>query len=88
MRFNSALISVYKKEGIEEFASFLSKHCTQLISTGGTAKKLESVGLTPTTVENVTDFPEILAGRVKTLHPKIHAGILAKRKDVSHMNIL
>ncbi|OUV03674.1 MAG: bifunctional phosphoribosylaminoimidazolecarboxamide formyltransferase/IMP cyclohydrolase [Betaproteobacteria bacterium TMED82] len=88
MRFNSALISVYKKEGIEEFASFLSKHCTQLISTGGTAKKLQSVGLTPTTVENVTDFPEILAGRVKTLHPKIHAGILAKRKDVSHMNIL
>jgi phosphoribosylaminoimidazolecarboxamide formyltransferase/IMP cyclohydrolase len=75
----TALISVSDKTGIVEFAKNLKKSDVKLISTGGTAKFLEKAGIPVVSVEKITDFPEILDGRVKTLHPKIHAGILAKK---------
>ncbi len=74
-----ALLSVSNKTGIIEFASLLSKLGYELISTGGTYQTLNEAGLDVTKVSEVTGFPEILDGRVKTLHPKIHGGILAKR---------
>lgn len=74
-----ALISVYDKRGIEEFASQLVNLGWDLISTGGTYDKLKEAGLPVTKVEDVTGFPEILSGRVKSLHPHIHAGILYQR---------
>ena len=73
-----ALISVSDKLGIAEFASALTELGYQLISTGGTARVLEEAGVEVERVEKVTGFPEILGGRVKTLHPGIHAGILAR----------
>jgi len=73
-----ALISVSNKEGLAEFARSLVELGYHLISTGGTAKTLEEAGVPVQRVEDVTGFPEILGGRVKTLHPKIHAGILAR----------
>lgn len=77
-RHRNALISVYNKEGIEEFAGGLLEHGYYLISTGGTARILEQAGIKVERVENFTGFPEILGGRVKTLHPWIHAGLLAR----------
>lgn len=74
----TALISVSDKTGIIEFARELKKLDVRIISTGGTAKFLKKAGIPVVSVEKITDFPEILDGRVKTLHPKIHAGILAK----------
>ena len=70
-----ALISVSDKSGIVEFATTLAKHGVELLSTGGTAKLLQEAGLTVTEVSDHTGFPEMMAGRVKTLHPKIHGGI-------------
>ncbi len=74
-----AILSVSDKTGIVEFATTLSSLGYELISTGGTHKTLKEAGLSPNQVAEVTDFPEILGGRVKTLHPKIHGGVLAKR---------
>ncbi|MGB2953164.1 MAG: bifunctional phosphoribosylaminoimidazolecarboxamide formyltransferase/IMP cyclohydrolase, partial [Gaiellaceae bacterium] len=74
-----ALLSVYDKEGLEEFARGLAGLGAELISSGGTAKQLKHAGIVVTTVEEVTEVPEMLGGRVKTLHPRIHAGILAQR---------
>ncbi|MGC8852297.1 MAG: bifunctional phosphoribosylaminoimidazolecarboxamide formyltransferase/IMP cyclohydrolase, partial [Hydrogenobacter sp.] len=71
-----ALISVYNKEGILEFAKTLDDLGYEIISTGGTAQLLSQHGLKVIKVEELTGFPEILGGRVKTLHPTIHAGIL------------
>lgn len=75
----TALISVSDKTGIIEFAKNLKKLDVKIISTGGTAKFLKKAGIPVVSVEEITSFPEILDGRVKTLHPKIHAGILAKK---------
>jgi phosphoribosylaminoimidazolecarboxamide formyltransferase/IMP cyclohydrolase len=75
-----ALISVYEKAGVAEFARGLVELGFELVSSGGTADALEEAGLTVTRVEDVTGFPEMLGGRVKTLHPHIHAGILARRE--------
>ncbi|MBC7346000.1 MAG: bifunctional phosphoribosylaminoimidazolecarboxamide formyltransferase/IMP cyclohydrolase [Clostridia bacterium] len=75
-----ALISVSDKRGLEDLARGLKELGYELISTGGTARTLEGWGLSPVPVAAVTGFPEILEGRVKTLHPKIHGGILAKRE--------
>ncbi|MBP9769574.1 MAG: bifunctional phosphoribosylaminoimidazolecarboxamide formyltransferase/IMP cyclohydrolase, partial [Burkholderiales bacterium] len=69
-----ALISVYDKQGIFEFAKFLLSQDVELISTGGTYKYLKQQGLAVTEVSEVTQFEEMLDGRVKTLHPKIHGG--------------
>ena len=83
-----AILSVTDKSGLVEFATFLTSRGVELISTGGTQKALEAAGLPVTAVSTVTGFPEILGGRVKTLHPKIHAGILANKDEPSHMQTL
>jgi phosphoribosylaminoimidazolecarboxamide formyltransferase/IMP cyclohydrolase len=75
-----ALISVYDKTGLVPFARGLSELGFELVASGGTAAALEETGLAVTRVEDVTGFPELLGGRVKTLHPRIHAGILARRE--------
>jgi len=80
-----ALLSVSDKTGLLEFARQLIDLDFEVISTGGTKKALEKGGLTVTGVEDVTGFPEMLDGRVKTLHPKIHGGLLAKRDNPDHM---
>lgn len=83
-----ALISVSNKENIVEFARGLIELDYEIISTGGTLKKLESANLPVQAVESVTDFPEILDGRVKTLHPNIHGALLAKSNIESHEQAL
>jgi phosphoribosylaminoimidazolecarboxamide formyltransferase/IMP cyclohydrolase len=80
-----AIISVFDKTGIAEFAKGLSTAGYEIVSSGGTAKYLREQGLTVTDVADVTQFPEMLDGRVKTLHPRIHAGILARRDSSEHM---
>ena len=79
-----ALISVSDKTGLIEFAKGLARHKVRLLSTGGTAKALKEAGLAVTEVSAHTNFPEIFDGRVKTLHPMIHGGILANRDDSKH----
>ena len=80
------LISVSDKSGLTEFAKFLEKNNYQLISTGGTFKHLKDAGLSPIQIDEVTNFPEMLDGRVKTLHPKVHGGLLAVRDNKEHMD--
>src|SRR5512135_1550852 len=74
-----ALLSVSDKAGLAAFARGLADRGFELVSTGGTARALEAAGLRVVAVSDVTRFPEMLDGRVKTLHPAIHAGILARR---------
>ncbi|WP_392437820.1 bifunctional phosphoribosylaminoimidazolecarboxamide formyltransferase/IMP cyclohydrolase [Cruoricaptor ignavus] len=83
-----ALISVSDKTGLADFAKFLENNDYLLISTGGTFKHLKDAGLNPVQIEEVTEFPEILDGRVKTLHPKVHGGLLAVRSNEEHMNTM
>ena len=83
-----ALISVSDKSGIVEFAKELNKLGVEVISTGGTHKALNEAGIKVINISDVTGFPECLDGRVKTLHPKIHAGILAVRENADHMDKL
>lgn len=83
-----ALISVYDKTGLEELAAGLHTAGVQLVSTGSTAKKIAAAGIPVTEVEQVTGSPEMLDGRVKTLHPRIHGGILADRRVPEHMDTL
>ncbi|WP_312422253.1 bifunctional phosphoribosylaminoimidazolecarboxamide formyltransferase/IMP cyclohydrolase [Epilithonimonas sp.] len=80
-----ALISVSDKSGLVDFAKFLEANNYELISTGGTFKHLKDAGLNPIQIDEVTDFPEMLDGRVKTLHPKVHGGLLAVRSNQEHM---
>src|SRR5687767_7345700 len=80
-----ALISVSDKTGIVEFAQRLAELGWELVSTGGTSRALREAGLAPKDVADVTGFPEILDGRVKTLHPSVHAGLLARRDLADHM---
>ena len=79
------LISVFEKENIVEFANELVKLGWEIISTGGTYKILKESGLNVIEVDEVTNFKEILNGRVKTLHPYIHGGILYKRNEQNHV---
>lgn len=81
-----ALLSVSDKSGILEFAQELEKMGYELLSTGGTKKFLEENGVAITAVDEVTKFPEILGGRVKTLHPLVHGGLLAKHDDAEHQS--
>ena len=83
-----ALISVYDKTGILEFAKFLIDKGNEIISTGGTYKYLKENGLKVTEISEVTKFKEMLDGRVKTLHPNIHGGILAIRENKEHMEAI
>jgi phosphoribosylaminoimidazolecarboxamide formyltransferase / IMP cyclohydrolase len=84
----TALLSVSDKTGIVDFARALHKAGVKLLSTGGTAKLLAQSDLPVTEVSEVTGFPEMLDGRVKTLHPRIHGGLLARRDDAAHMAAL
>ena len=79
-----ALLSVSDKTGLVDFARGLAALGFELVSTGGTRRHLEAAGLAVTGVSEVTGFPEILDGRVKTLHPQIHGGILADRSQPAH----
>ncbi len=83
-----ALVSVYDKSGLEALARGLAEAGVELVSTGSTAARIAAAGLPVTKVEDVTEFPECLDGRVKTLHPRIHAGILADRRLESHVSQL
>jgi phosphoribosylaminoimidazolecarboxamide formyltransferase/IMP cyclohydrolase len=88
MEHRYALISVYDKKGIVDFAKELSSFGITILSTGGTATVLQQAGVPVTEVSEVTGFPEMLDGRVKTLHPMIHAGILAQRDKKQHQETL
>lgn len=79
------LISVSDKSGLAEFALFLEKNKYEIISTGGTFKYLKESGAHPIPIDDVTQFPEMLGGRVKTLHPKVHGGLLALRDNPEHI---
>ena len=83
-----ALISVYDKTGLEELAKALSDAGVQLVSTGSTAARIAAAGVPVTKVEELTGFPECLDGRVKTLHPKVHAGLLADVRKPEHVEQL
>src|SRR5947208_11720731 len=74
-----ALLSVYDKSGLEEFARGLAQLDVELVASGGTATFLSKLAIHVTPVEELTEVPELLGGRVKTLHPRIHAAILARR---------
>src|SRR3954469_25569635 len=80
-----ALLSVYDKTGLEGFAQGLRQLGFDLIASGNTSKALTEAGIEHATVESVTGAPEMLGGRVKTLHPKIHGGILADRSKADHL---
>ncbi len=88
MKVKRALISVSDKSGITEFASALTDMGVEIISTGGTARAIADAGVAVTSVDQVTGFPEILDGRVKTLHPKVHGALLAVRDSDDHMKQL
>ena len=88
MEHRYALVSVYNKEGVVNFSKELSNLGTTILSTGGTAAFLSEAGIPFKDVSEVTGFPEMLDGRVKTLHPIIHAGILARRDNKEHLKIL
>ena len=83
-RISRALISVFDKTGLVEFARFLTETNVAILSTGGSARMLRDADVAVTEVEDHTGFPEIMDGRVKTLHPMIHGGILARRDDKQH----
>jgi len=85
MKIRQALISLSDKRGALEFAQGLADHGVKLLSTGGTAKLLRDAGFAVTEIGDYTGFPEMLDGRVKTLHPKVHGGILARRDLPEHM---
>ena len=80
-KIKTALISVYHKDGLEDILARMSKEGVKLLSTGGTQKFIESLGYECEKVEDITTYPSILGGRVKTLHPKIFGGILARRDN-------
>jgi phosphoribosylaminoimidazolecarboxamide formyltransferase/IMP cyclohydrolase len=84
-KIKRALLSVYDKSGIVELARVLENNDIEIISTGGTAQKIEETGIKVINISNVTDYPEMMEGRVKTLHPNIHGGILARRSIESDM---
>ncbi len=84
-RINLALLSVLDKTGLVDFARGLREMGVRLLSTGGTKRILEEAGLEVTAVEDYTGFPEMMEGRVKTLHPKVHGGLLARRDNPEHL---
>src|SRR5690242_752102 len=83
-RITRALLSVSDKTGLTAFATELAGYGVELVSTGGTAKSLKDAGLNVTDVSDLTGFPEMMDGRVKTLHPKVHGGLLAVRGNKEH----
>jgi len=83
-----ALVSVYDKTGLEELARGLHEAGVEIVSTGSTAARIRDLGIPVTAVDEVTGFPEILGGRVKTLHPHVHAGLLADQFDPDHVETI
>lgn len=83
-----ALLSVSDKQGLSQFAQQLHELDFELVSTGGTKKAIEEAGVPVLSISEVTEFPEIMDGRVKTLHPSVHGGLLAKRANENHMKQL
>lgn len=88
MKIKRALVSVSNKDGVVEFAKKLHEAGVEIISTGGTMKAIKDAGIPVTYVSDVTGFPEIMDGRVKTLNPKIHGGILAVRDNPAHVKAM
>src|SRR6056297_2969957 len=87
-KIKRALLSVYDKSGIVELARVLENNGIEIISTGGTAQKIKKAGIKAINISDVTDYPEMMEGRVKTLHPNIHGGILARRSRESDIEEL
>ena len=83
-KIQRAILSVTDKTGLDDFARKLASMGVELISTGGTAKLLRDSGIVVKDISEITGFPEMRDGRVKTLHPKVHGGILHRREDASH----
>eukprot|EP01133_Synstelium_polycarpum_P029603 gene29603-36311_t len=83
-----ALISVSDKAGLTALAHALHRHGIEILSTGGTSKTIAAEGIPVIDVSEVTNFPEIMDGRVKTLHPKVHGGLLAVRDDPEHADAM
>lgn len=88
LKIRRALLSVTDKKGLDVFARFLVKNGVEIVSTGGTARFLQEADIPVTQIDEVTGFPEILGGRVKTLHPKVHGGILADKGNPSHLQTI
>lgn len=87
-KIERAIISVTDKAGVVDFARSLSKFGVQILSTGGTAKALREGGVSVTDISEYTGFPEMLDGRVKTLHPKVHGGLLGMRDNPEHVKMM
>src|SRR5947199_7893466 len=85
VRIRRALLTVSDKRGLVEFARGLEELGVEIVSTGGTARELADAGISVRSISDLTGFPEIMDGRVKTLHPKLHAGLLAVRDDPGHL---
>ena len=88
IQIKRALISVYDKTGLEDLARALGDAGVEIVSTGSTAKRIADAGVNVTEVADVTGFPEVLDGRVKTLHPRVHSGILADLRKDDHVKQL
>jgi len=88
MKIKRAIISVTDKTGIVNFARGLSMFKVEILSTGGTAKALRQDGATVTDISDYTEFPEMMDGRVKTLHPKVHGGLLGLRDNPDHVKVM
>jgi len=88
MKIRRAVVSVSSKAGLSDLALFLNKLGVEILSTGGTKKYLEGIGISPVEVGAYTGFPEIMDGRVKTLHPKVHGGILNIRDNEEHQKAM
>ena len=84
IQIKRALISVYDKTGVEDLARALGEAGVEIVSTGSTAKRIADAGVHVTEVAELTGFPEVLEGRVKTLHPRVHSGILADLRKDAH----
>ena len=88
MKIKRAIISVSNKAGLSELAPFLKSYGVEILSTGGTKRYLDSIGVNPVEISAYTGFPEIMDGRVKTLHPKVHGGILNIRDNAEHQKAM
>ena len=85
VKIKTALISVSDKSGLENIVHLLQEHGVKIVSTGGTAKAIAEMGVDVMDISTLTNFPEMMDGRVKTLHPNVHGGLLAKRDDKDHV---
>ena len=85
VKIKRALLSVSDKSGLVEFAKELAAHGVEILSTGGTAKAIKDAGVDVKDVSEHTGFPEMMDGRVKTLHPTVHGGILSRRDNETHV---